>query len=164
MGIIILDVTEFQALSAYPNLIMEIIMHEIGHVLGIGSFWEPNIDYIELTTDGYYGFPYQHQYANDAHVNYGGLGSSARVEDGGGAGTKGVHWDESTYDYELMTGYVEAGMVSNKLSQITIGALRDIGYAVNLSAADFYVLPRRRLRGSLRHDYVGCLKFNITYF
>ena len=46
---------------------------------------------------------------------------------------------------ELMTGFLALG-VSNPLSAITVGALQDLGYVVDASAADAYeVLPGLRL-------------------
>ena len=38
-----------------------------------------------------------------------------------------------------MTGWINAG--ANPMSRITIASLRDLGYAVNLNAADAYALP-----------------------
>ena len=38
---------------------------------------------------------------------------------------------------ELMTGWINSGQ-SNPLSRITIASLADLGYQVNLSAADTY--------------------------
>ena len=48
---------------------------------------------------------------------------------------------------ELMTGYLNSG-VTNPLSAISIGAMKDIGYVVDLSVADPYtVSPALRAPG-----------------
>jgi hypothetical protein len=60
------------------------------------------------------------------------------VEDIGGEGTADGHWRESVFGAELMTGFVDPG--NNPLSKVTLAALADQGYAVNLGAADPYGL------------------------
>jgi hypothetical protein len=40
---------------------------------------------------------------------------------------------------ELMTGYIEDSY--NPLSILTIAALRDLGYSVDATKADSYILP-----------------------
>jgi Leishmanolysin len=123
------------------------------------------VDYV-VDGDALPGYPYVHTGANAAHVSYDGAGMNARVEDGGGGGTRGSHWDESVYDDELMTGYVEAEGEHNHLSRITLGALEDLGYVVNGTAATAleYRLPtaRRRLRvrrNKKRYNYTSCVKY-----
>ena len=70
------------------------------------------------------------------------------MEDTGGQGTVDSHWRESVFDNELMTGFIGPG--ANPLSAITLQALADMGYSVNLSAADPYTLDAAlRLRGSI---------------
>jgi hypothetical protein len=96
------------------------------------------------------GYPYQQSGANTAHVNYGGVGLYARVEDLGGAGTAGGHWKEAIYDNELMTGYVEGNGVHNIMSRVTLGALVDLGYAIHTDVPDLYTLPPQRRRRRLR--------------
>lgn len=61
------------------------------------------------------------------------------VEDQQGPGTKCGHWKEARFDHELMTGFVENGPMP--LSTLTVGALQDLGYQVDLSAADAYTPP-----------------------
>ena len=52
------------------------------------------------------------------------------VENRGGAGTREGHWREAVLANELMTGFLNIG--PNPLSRVTIGALQDMGYQVNL--------------------------------
>jgi len=58
------------------------------------------------------------------------------LEDSGGSGTAGSHWDEATFaptgqqmSNELMTGYFVQGETT-LISDTTIGALADLGYHV----------------------------------
>ena len=64
---------------------------------------------------------------------YGGL---IPLEDSGGSGTAGSHWDETNFkpngvqmSNELMTGYFVPGE-QTYLSDTTVGALADLGYTV----------------------------------
>ena len=50
------------------------------------------------------------------------------------------HWRESNMFNELMTPSYNGG-IANPISRITIGSLADLGYVVNLSAADPYTAP-----------------------
>jgi hypothetical protein len=66
--------------------------------------------------------------------------SGVPVEGSGGSGTRDAHWSESLLGNEIMTGYVGPGRTM-PISRITVGSLADIGYSVNLSAADAYNRP-----------------------
>jgi len=66
-------------------------------------------------------------------ASYGGV---VPLENGGGSGTAGSHWDETNFmpngvpmSNELMTGFFVPGEVT-LLSDTTIGAFADIGYVV----------------------------------
>jgi hypothetical protein len=65
--------------------------------------------------------------------------STVGTPTGCGDGTGDSHWTETVFQTELMTGWIDAG--TNPLSRVTIGSLEDLGYQVNMSAADAYTLP-----------------------
>ncbi len=54
-----------------------------------------------------------------------------------GGGTYNSHWREATFFNELMTGYLNSG-VANPMSRLTIAAMEDMGYMVNYAAAASY--------------------------
>lgn len=56
------------------------------------------------------------------------------VENTGGPGTADGHWREGIFRNELMTGFVSTA--GNPLSRTTVASLADIGYQVDLDAAD----------------------------
>jgi hypothetical protein len=114
-----------------------VILHEMGHVLGFGTIWstEGLIAGAGSTDPQFKGPNATAQY----NASFGTHASSVPVEGGGGAGTEDSHWRESTFDNELMTGYLNGG--TNPLSKITVGAMADLGYAVSYSAADPYTRP-----------------------
>lgn len=123
--------------SGGPDL-YETILHEMGHVLGLGTLWTR----FGLTNYSS-GCPATPRYTGaSARSEWSALGGSGDVpvENGGGGGTACGHWDEETFNTELMTGYSE-GSASEPLSRMTVGSLQDMGYGVNKGAADPYSLP-----------------------
>jgi hypothetical protein len=55
-------------------------------------------------------------------------------------GTADAHWRESVFDHEVMTGFIESSAFM-PLSRMSIAALGDLGYSVNLGSADAYAVP-----------------------
>lgn len=103
------------------GLFDDIVVHEMSHSLGFGSIW----GYKNLVASGLYvGTEALVQYQSTA----GGAGASGiPVEQDGGSGTAGSHWDEETFANELMTGYINA---DNYISPMTIAAFKDLGYGL----------------------------------
>ena len=118
-----------------------VILHEMGHVLGIGTLWST----LHLTAGS--GSQYIGQGALNAYHQLGAGGASfVPLETSGGSGTAGVHWSEAAFGNELMTGFISGA--PDPLSILTIGALQDLGYTVNYAAADPYGLPGHLQAGS----------------
>jgi hypothetical protein len=113
-----------------------VILHEMGHVLGIGTLWMLNKIHSGSTHDANYR-------GSSAKQAWKDMGCSGRlpVETDGADGTAGGHWDEACLDGELMTGFVDRGQ-SMPLSRLTIASLKDMGYGVNLNAADEFSIDR----------------------
>ena len=116
-----------------------VIVHEMGHVLGIGTIWSRK----GLLTGAGTSDPRFTGRGATAEYNriFGRNESSVPVANTGGRGTRDGHWRESILGNELMTGFLNNG-VSNPLSSITVASLGDLGYEVDLSAADPYSTPR----------------------
>lgn len=142
IGVMEFDAADMASLEAEGQL-GSVILHEMGHVLGIGTVWSrfgllqspstsgSRLDTYFSGTNGIAGF--------DAigGSTYTG-GRKVPVENTGGAGTMNGHWRESVLRNELMTGYINAG--SNPLSVLTVRSLTDLGYVVDVSAADAFSL------------------------
>lgn len=122
-----------------------VVLHEMGHVLGIGTTWVDKgllVGIVSLSP----------QYVGEEGIaQYEELGGegSVPVENRGGVGTRADHWRESVFQSELLTGALDVG-APNPLSILTIGSLVDLGYGVDLSQAEPYTLPSEfGLRGPL---------------
>ncbi len=143
------DVANLEAAGTFD----EVILHEMGHVIGIGSLWQvsgffnlinyaPTTNPCRTTTT----FTTQPKFSGaSANLEFGVLGGlgNAPVENGGGGGTKCAHWDEETFDNELMTGFLGGTSSStyNPISRMTVGSLKDLGYQVNKNPANTYSIP-----------------------
>ncbi len=94
----------------------DIVMHELMHVVGFGTLWEyGSRDLVDGTL-----------YVGPAGTSA--YGGDIPIEQDGGSGTAGGHWDEDTLDNELMTGYIDA---SNYLAEYSVMSLDDLGYIVD---------------------------------
>jgi hypothetical protein len=143
---------------AYLNargLLDETIAHEMGHVLGFGTLWTfPAIDLLRNPSDTADGGTL------GADTHFIGVQALGAFDDVGGAGYVGAkvpvenddaeygsgsldsHWRESVFGTELMTPTLNAGQgIDNLVSKVTVASMGDLGYTVNLAAADTYVLP-----------------------
>ena len=118
----------------------DLALHELGHALGFGSMW----DRLGLLVDPYAGdgAPDTHfrgrlaTNAFDAAGGAGYAGAKVPVHNSGSTGSANSHWRASVFPGELMqpsnSGQKEA------LSAITIQSLADLGYSVDVTAADPY--------------------------
>jgi hypothetical protein len=115
----------------------DVITHEMGHVLGIGTRWSAKgLLKGKGTADPTF-------VGQNASREYGMLlGSGAMpvpVENDGKPGTRDSHWRKVIFGNELMTGSI--GAPGMPISRITIASLADLGYQVDMNAAEPYSLP-----------------------
>jgi hypothetical protein len=120
----------------------DVIRHEMGHVIGIGTLWGYNTGYVDGSGQytGAAGLAMYRTEFNQPGATY------IPVELGGGGGTADGHWNEvdngagptgivdsqgRDMQYELMTGWLNGPTFTSKT---TVASLQDIGYTVNLNA------------------------------
>jgi hypothetical protein len=134
-AILVLDTADLATLES-SGLLRDVILHEMGHDLGIGTIWaEKGL----LTGAGGPDPRFTGAQATAAYdAIFGTTESSVPVENTGGPGTRDAHWRESVLGNELMTSFLNS---TNPLSRITAASLIDLGYAVNLNAADPFTRP-----------------------
>lgn len=133
VGVLTLDAVDLGFLNTDAQIAL--VTHEIGHALGFGSMWEEFDLVTSSTTD-----PRYLGSAGNAQWNALGGSGQAPVEGDGGEGTARSHWDEATFGRELMTGFSNTN-VFQPLSRMTIASFADLGYTVDLNAADGFALP-----------------------
>lgn len=119
----------------------DVILHEMAHVLGLGTLWTNNGLYIADSGE-YTGAAGVAAY----NAEFSQVGAFIPVELGGGAGTAGGHWNEvdggagltgiidgSGNDMrdELMTGWLNPNAF---VSDTTKLSFIDLGYTVNIAA------------------------------
>ena len=109
------------------DVFTDVVLHEMAHSLGFGSIW----DRLGLVSDGLF----TGESAFSEFLLMGGSGNGIPVEQDGGAGTAGSHWDEETFDNELMTGYINEG--DNPFTAMSAAAFEDLGYGVTTEYAQW---------------------------
>lgn len=138
------DVADLETMEQRGGL-YEVILHEIGHILGIsGGVWRQRS---YLSGAGGADPRYTGPKGVAGYRAIGGRDTTIAVENQGGSGTRDTHWRESVFGNELMTGYYNYG-VRNPLSRMTIGALEDLDYVVNYDAADAFTGVFQRMGGA----------------
>jgi hypothetical protein len=106
----------------------ELALHELGHVLGFGVVWQLNRDLVEDlgSTDPRFVGP-------RALAEYSALGRSGGIPVMTIDGAWQPHW-ESAFFEEIMARIPDGA----PLSRMTIASMADVGYTVDLTAADPY--------------------------
>ncbi len=139
-GFIELDEDDVNRLEANGALV-NTVTHEYAHVLGFGTFWDdrgllrdPSVNG-NANADTHFVGPLTLA-AFDASGGRGYRGAKVPVQSGGERGSSDSHWREDVLGSELMTPYLSSGV--EPLSRITIESMADLGYEVNLSAAEPY--------------------------
>lgn len=149
------DVADVAPLEGY-GVFRPLIMHEMGHVLGIGTLWNP---FGLLRDPSALGAPQDTWFSGAGALtgfnNIGGStytgGKKVPVENTGRVGTFNVHWRESVFRAELMTGSLGPGL--SPLSEMTVRSLGDLGYDVNPAGADpFFLSLSLRAPGEEEHE------------
>jgi hypothetical protein len=169
-GMMQFDSADLAEMEADGSLV-DVITHEMGHVLGFGTVWT----YDNLYVDGsgkYTGAAalsaYQAEFVGQTNATF------VPVELGGGGGTANGHWDEvdggagptgivdskgRDMVNELMTGWANT---PSFISKTTVGQFEDLGYQVNYDAAEIN-LPSSRTGPSLVTGTTRILNLPITY-
>jgi Leishmanolysin len=130
------DTADLAGMQANGTL-NDVITHEMGHVLGVGTIW--SIKGL-LAGSGTSNPTFKGTNAKKAYGVLKGTGPApVPVENTGGPGTANSHWRETVFRNELMTGFVQGP--PNPMSRLTVASLKDMGYKVDLTKAETYILP-----------------------
>ncbi|WP_425100488.1 hypothetical protein [Tropicibacter sp. S64] len=128
----------------------DVIVHEMGHVLGFGTLWNTNsFGGVFAGTQSVYTNgtgQYTGAYGVTAYnAEFGNTDAFVPVELDGGTGTANGHWDEVNFaggSLDLMTGFIgspngsaDAPFAAVTLSATTIASFADIGYTTVVTHA-----------------------------
>ncbi len=123
-GVMQFDVADAETFDAM-GLFDDIVFHEMMHTIGFGTVW----DYKGLVAGSGTNDPtFTGAAALSEYLLLDGVDAGAAgvpLEWGYGSGTDESHWRESTFDNEIMTGFING---SNYLSDMTTASLEDLGY------------------------------------
>lgn len=136
-GIMQFDTADLASMES-SGLLYSVILHEMGHVLGFGTIWTSK----GLVSGSGTSLPlFTGAQATAAYnATFGVNSTGVPLETTGGPGTAEGHWSDSLFGSELMTGFAGPG-VNLPLSSITVAQFADLGYSVNMAAADPYTPP-----------------------
>lgn len=164
------DLNDLDNLLKDRERFFDSIVHEIGHVLGIGTSWEgegggPVLVKVDgkardaataaandakakaagpVAVKGTKVAVYTGPYACEAYGVVKGVGDSPEIplDTEYMGSTRAFHWSEDDLQYEIMSTKLDdptagLGMIggSNVISAVSVGALKDLGYVVDMSAA-----------------------------
>ncbi|MEL6218030.1 MAG: hypothetical protein AAFR79_06120 [Pseudomonadota bacterium] len=160
------DINNFLSFQGGIDFIEAVAIHEMAHVMGfVPSVWDLN-GVVANEVDGFFteytGFYGLQAYNTEFAAELGGPVAFIPLEDAGGPGTQGAHWDEQGFanfsllngtnanvNPEIMTGFLNN---ANYLSQTTRWSFQDIGYAVlPLPAAGWMLLAALGVLFSVGH-------------
>jgi hypothetical protein len=148
VGIVRIGSGNIATLEANGRL-QPVLVHEILHTLGFGNLWGPK---------GTPGFGLRKNFGPGTEppdydpefvglqaiaafqgFNGGAAYTEVPIEDQFDVGSRDTHWRTSLFGHELMT--VSITTTDPPFSRTTIASLADMGYQVNLAAADDFTLP-----------------------
>jgi hypothetical protein len=136
-GIMSFDTADLAKMES-DGTMNDVITHEMGHVLGIGTLWDQKglLKGAGTSNPTFTGAGAMDEYRV---LRGGGRRRRVPVENTGGPGTADGHWRETVFRNELMSGFIAAP--GNPLSRMTAASLGDLGYQVDRDAGEQYVLP-----------------------
>lgn len=147
-----LNIRKFGEFNANPGYLRDIMIHEFVHVFGFGTAWEP----VEFVLSNGTRFNAGRTWIDRNSVTYT-ANSYAGAAYGDLLGTFTptaipieprifAHWDEARFDAELMTPFAETPGTPSPVSSVTLAALRDLGWNINMGAAQAFALSTARLQ------------------
>jgi hypothetical protein len=123
-------------LTSDVNYFRGVMIHEFGHVLGLGTLWDYERSLINRTNGTYNANTYAGWAYGELRRTY--TQTAIPLTTGVGRGSDYGHWREEVFTNEIMTHAVNRNGMP--LSQLTIASLRDIGWNVNYGAAEAYLM------------------------
>lgn len=135
LGVMRLDEADLGSLTA--DRLNALILHEMLHVVGLGTIWTDNGLLIgEGTNDARFTGPLARVACVNIQFGDNTCQTNVPVHSADGEGSAYAHWRESTFTNELMTPFLGAG--ASPLSAMSMQSLADMGYQVSTATAEPY--------------------------
>jgi hypothetical protein len=130
-----IDAADIDSLEI-KGLLTSVVMHEMGHALGFNpKVWGRKGLVSGGTADPYFtGLSAKAEFVRSV-PSY--MGNAVPLDDSNLQGEQSSHWRWSAFGDELMVGALVPGY-HYPLSSVTLGLFRDIGYDVDMHAAEPY--------------------------
>jgi subtilase family serine protease len=112
------------------------VFHEIGHILGFGTIWTRKslLAGAGGAAPTFLGKQATAVYNDLFHANAAGVPVEGNSS---GVGSRDSHWSETAFRNEVMSPYLSGA--THPASQVTIASMADLGYVVDLNAADAFL-------------------------
>lgn len=143
------------------NILTNTATHEMAHAIGFGSLWQSKglVSTAQAGDPRFIGAAARAEFrtlSNDPNA------TGVPIENVGGTGTIDLHWRRSTFGNELMNGFIVPGTMP--LSRTSIAMFADLGYTVNMAAANSYSLPTVNVSGAVTSSTSGAGLSGRTVF
>jgi len=150
-GIMEFDTFDLDRMENDGSLV-NVIIHEMAHVVGHGTTWRRRGLLVGAGSFNprFVGMQAMQQFGALLGTN---RPTAVPVANRGGPGTRDGHWRETTFGRELLTGRLNPGV--NPISRLSIASLADLGYRVDLDAADAFELADPRVLSLLGTEGEG---------
>ena len=131
-GNIVLDTSDIGTEASFVMYLT--ILHELAHIIGFGSLWIDNGLYVADSYQ-YTGVHALTAYRNEFNAP---TATFVPVENDGGPGTAGAHWEKDVFGNDLLTGSLSAQ--GARLSRTSLRAFKDLGYVVSPAPSTILLL------------------------
>jgi hypothetical protein len=113
-----------------PGLYPSLLVHEIGHILGLVGFAKNTVD---RSTGTYNANTYAGWVYGELKGTF--IQTAIPLMTGMGPGSDYAHWNQAVFGNEIMV------YIPGSTSQLSLAALRDVGWNINYGVAQPYSLP-----------------------
>lgn len=145
LGVMEFDAADLGDMEA-DGILESVILHEMGHVLGIGTLWDdfgllrnPSLAAEREVDTHFAGARAIRAFDEVGGASYTAGAKVPVANRGTRRGSDDSHWRKSVFGPELMTPSIAPG--SSPLSAVTAASLADLGYAVRTNLAVAFRLP-----------------------